>query len=141
MEPVGLSEMVRTWLMVCVSCDRYAAEAAAESSLGSRLATTIEAALRRGPLRGELALRRVHCLSGCRHAGNVALGASGKCKLRLHDLRCDDAEAVLALAERFMRSPDGELVTVDWPGHLRARLAALIRPGGAPAAPAMEADI
>lgn len=142
MDAVGLSPQDRAWLMVCVTCDRFAAAAGAEASLGSRLAATLETALRRRPRGGELALRRVHCLSGCRHPGNVALGASGKCKLRLHGLGCGDLEDVLALAERYVRSPNGELAAIDWPGRLRERLASLVRPGAAagPSPFAMQAD-
>lgn len=128
METSGRSLEVKAWLKVCVTCERSATGSQTAPSRGERLAGAIELHLQDQSFANSLALRRVPCLSGCRHPGAVALGASGKCQLRLHDIAYADAEAVVALARAFLLSSDGELPPDDWPERLVDRLATMVRP-------------
>lgn len=77
---------------------------------------------------GRLVLRRVPCLSGCKFPGNIALGASAKTKIRLNRLRPEDAEDLVALAELYAASPNGEVLEDEWPDALRGHLATTIKP-------------
>lgn len=113
---------IPAWLKVCVSCDRYAGTSE-RSGIGAKLADALAPALKQLTDSGRLALRRVPCLSGCRHPGNVMLGASGRAKLRLASLSADDAEALASLAARYAA---GEPALDDWPVQLRGRLAAVM---------------
>jgi predicted metal-binding protein len=115
----------RAWIKVCTTCDRHATP---PESIGAALADAVEvatAALRRT---NSLDFLRVPCLSGCRNPGNVALGGTGRTKLRLHRLKVDDAGAVARLAELSLGSVGGEIPERIWPQTLRGRLATIIAP-------------
>ena len=102
--------------MVCATCDRYA-EPRAAPSRGERMATALRTAAGSAPV----ALRVVECLNGCTKPCTVALRALGKASLRFSGVGPEDAPALLALAERYAASADGEVVEHAPPG-LRARL-------------------
>lgn len=115
----------RAWLKICRTCDR---QARPQGALGAALAAatyTATASLRES---GRLTFLRVPCLSGCQNPGNVAIGATGKAKLRLHRLGTCDAANVAELIEAYLRSPTGEIPMTDWPERLRPRLATAVVP-------------
>lgn len=116
------------WLKVCVSCDRFSPAPDQMTSHGERLASALEAAFRRRPFVGQPALRRVHCLSGCRSPGNIEFGAARKWKLRFHAIGAADVEAVVAVAKAYLESGHGEPVTDRRLEPLKDRLAAAIGP-------------
>jgi predicted metal-binding protein len=113
------------WLKVCVTCDRSAPSGSPRSNHGAVLADRLEAILT-GP--EAAVLRRVPCLSGCKHPGNIALGASGWAKIRLSNLDLAQAPAIAALAVRFAASGDGSLNDDEYPTGLKGHLAAVILP-------------
>ena len=77
---------------------------------------------------GHIAFRRVPCLSGCKHPGNIALGASSKVKIRLNRLRPEDVQDVMKLALLYSSSATGEVPEEEWPESLRGHLATTIHP-------------
>lgn len=113
------------WLKVCTTCNRYAP---VSGMIGEVLADALEAASREMALAGRIVFRRVPCLSGCLHPGNIALGASAKTKIRLNGLRPEDAADLVKLAELYAASPSGEIPANDWPESLKGRLATKIEP-------------
>jgi predicted metal-binding protein len=116
------------WLKVCVTCDRFASAVSGEMGHGEKLAARIEAALEKHEGSDAVALRRVPCLSGCKHPGNVAVGASGRAKFRFHDLGLECAEIVAVFAHNRLRANDDNVGPGDVPGELRSHLAAAILP-------------
>ena len=102
--------------MVCATCDRYA-EPRAAPSRGERMI----AALREAAGAEPVTLRVVECLNGCTRPCTVALRALGKASLRFSGLAPEDAPALVALAEIYAASADGEVVA-EAPPALRARL-------------------
>lgn len=117
-------------LSVCMTCDRYTAPTPGDATPGAQLADALAARMESEGLQDWLALRRVACLSGCKHACNVMLGALGKTKLRLHRITLRQVPAILRLADGFAASPRGEVDDEDWPAGLRDHLAACLPPGG-----------
>jgi predicted metal-binding protein len=116
------------WLKVCVTCDRFAGAVAGETGDGEKLAARIEAALEKHEGSDAFALRRVPCLSGCKHPGNVAVGATGRAKFRFHNLGQESAETVAAFAYDRWRANDEIVGPDDVPRELRSHLAATILP-------------
>lgn len=110
-----------SWMKVCVTCDRYASN---QGHVGEKLADAIEGVGAAVSTR----LRRVPCLSGCKHPGNVALGGPARWKIRLHGVRRENAADVVVLAEHYARAPGGELPVERWPVALRDKLAVLVPP-------------
>ncbi len=102
-------------LLVCATCDRYAAPAPSPTR-GEALAAALRAVTPR------VALRVVECLNGCPRPCTAGLRAPGKATLRFSGLGPQDAAALLALAERYDASPDGEVVDAALPESLRGRL-------------------
>lgn len=117
--------LTRAWLKVCTTCDRQADR---PGSIGEALADAVETATAALCRTAVLDFLRVPCLSGCRNPGNVALGRTGRIKLRLHRLAVADAGAVARLAELYVGSANGEVPETIWPGQLRGRLATIIAP-------------
>ncbi len=114
-------DITMPWLKICVTCDRYAPR---QGQIGGALADAIEqlgTAL-------TMTLRRVPCLSGCHHPGNVALGGVSRWKIRLHGVNTGDAAGIAALANRYARSPTGELALESWPPEIRYKLAVVVPP-------------
>lgn len=117
----GTGDAMRPWMKVCVTCDRYAP---GQGQIGETLADAVErmgAAL-------SATLRRVPCLSGCKHPGNVALGGLSRWQIRLCGLRPENAADIVVLAERYVRAPAGALPVEHWPVALRGKLAVLVPP-------------
>ena len=116
------------WLKVCTTCDRQAPREPDVPSLGERLADRIAVELRGSSDADLIALRRVPCLSGCKHPGNIALGAAGWTKIRLNSAALALSPMIAALAVRYALSGDGALGIDDVPEELRTNLAAIIPP-------------
>lgn len=116
------------WLKVCVTCDRFTEAVAGEPGHGEKLAACLHAALEKHERREAVSLRRVPCLSGCKHPGNVAVGANGRAKFRFHNLGLESAETVAAFAHNRWRANDENVGPDDVPSELRSHLAATILP-------------
>ncbi|CAN5350807.1 hypothetical protein BH10PSE4_BH10PSE4_27030 [soil metagenome] len=115
------------WLKVCVTCSRFDERSPGQASVGEGLADAIDQLLVEAAFGDALALRRVPCLSGCKHPGNIALGAPDKTKLRLNAVTAGDAPAIVRLAAAYLASADGEPANDSWPGDLKGHLATTIR--------------
>jgi predicted metal-binding protein len=115
------------WLKVCVSCDRFATAASCGPNYGERLADRVAAALNEDKRQHQIMLRRVPCLSGCKHPGNVAVGATGRTKFRFHNLGLECAQAIVAFAtQRLLPNcdeADGDTISLELKGHLAAIMA------------------
>jgi predicted metal-binding protein len=122
----------RDTLYVCRTCPREAWRAGGAAGEGERLAQGLRAALAQSPLGGRVDLLVVHCLGGCPKPCNVALTGAGKVYLRFNRLGEGDLAAVLALADRYASTRDGEVgerLPGELKGRLALRLAADIAPG------------
>jgi predicted metal-binding protein len=116
------------WLKVCVTCDRSHRLAPGEQGHGAQLAEHVAAVLKDQDVGGNIALRRVPCLSGCKHPGNIAVGAMGRASIRFHDLGVKSAVAVVEMAKRFLARGDCLLNDGDIPEELNGHVAAMILP-------------
>lgn len=119
---------VRHILSVCRTCHRYAARSPGESTPGERLAHRLEALIAGTALAERLTLRRVECLSGCRHPCNVSLSAFGKTRLRFNNVGPEQAEPLVVLARRYLDSAGGEVRGEAGPLGLEARIASAVPP-------------
>lgn len=119
---------VRHILAVCRTCHRYATLPPGEPTPGERLADRLEALIAGTGLAERLTLRRVECLSGCRHPCNVSLSAFGKTRLRFNSVGPEQAEPLVVLARRYLDSAHGEVRGDAGPLGLEARIASAIRP-------------
>lgn len=115
------------WLKVCTTCSRYAA-APQTSTMGSALADALEDLTAPLARAGLLALRRVPCLAGCKHPGNIALGAPAKTKIRLNGLAVGDAGALAELAAAYLASVGPCIDSRDWPSGLEEHVAVMVAP-------------
>jgi predicted metal-binding protein len=104
-------------LLVCATCDRYAAPRPSPTRGEALIAALREAA---GGI--PLSLRVVECLNGCPKPCTVALRAPGKASLRFSEIAPADAPALIALAHRYAGSADGEVADAALPEALRLRL-------------------
>ena len=116
------------WLKVCVTCDRSTSLESDQLGHGAELADRIGVVLRDQDLTSQITLRRVPCLSGCKHPGNIAVGAMGRASIRLHNLGLESAGAVVELAMRFMTHSEDALNNDVIPHELNEHLAGIILP-------------
>jgi predicted metal-binding protein len=116
------------WLKVCVTCDRSLRLAPGEQGHGAQLADQVAAELNDQARAQNIILRRVPCLSGCKHPGNIAVGAMGRASIRFHDLGLKSAGAVVEMATQFLARGDGIWDDDDIPQELNGHLAAMILP-------------
>jgi predicted metal-binding protein len=116
------------WLKVCVTCDRSARLEPDQLGHGAKLADRIGGTLHDQGVSSKITVRRVPCLSGCKHPGNIAVGAMGRASIRLHNLGLERAGAVVELAMRFMAHSEGALNDDVIPHELNGHLAAIILP-------------
>jgi predicted metal-binding protein len=116
------------WLKVCVTCERSLQLAPGEQGHGAQLANHIAAALKDQAGAQNIILRRVPCLSGCKHPGNIAVGAMGRASIRFHNMGLKSAGAVIEMATRLLACGDGTWDDDDIPQELNGYLAALILP-------------
>lgn len=117
-------------ILVCLTCDRYAPPVPGEIGPGRRLALALAARARDGG--GGVTVRTVECLNGCPKPCTAALRTSGKCLIRFSGLAPEDAPALIALAECYGASADGNLDPDQFPGGLREKLSLrvpVLRPG------------
>jgi predicted metal-binding protein len=115
------------WLKVCTTCSRYAKPQGARTS-GAALADALESRTIDLIASGCLSLRRVPCLAGCKHPGNVALGASDKIKIRLNGVSAAHADTLGRFVALYVQSKDGAIDDDDWPEGLRALVAIMVAP-------------
>ena len=119
------SSAVKSWLKVCITCDRYAKQ---QADVGAPLADALSDATDKLIGEGVLTFLRVACLSGCHNPGNIALGAHGKTKIRLHGLTIGDLQGLTKLTTLYAASPTGVIPASLWPEQLQGRLATSIDP-------------
>ena len=103
-------------IFVCVTCNRYAAPAPGEVAPGRRLAAALLAQS------SGVTIRTVECLNGCPRPCTAALRMPGKCVIRFSGLTPEDAPALIAAAELYAASADGNLL----PGAMQESLAGKI---------------
>ncbi len=104
-------------LLVCATCDRYAAPRPSPTR-----GEALIAALRDAASGTRLSLRIVECLNGCPRPCTVALRAPGKASLRFSEIAPADAPSLIAVALRYAESADGEVADAALPEALRERL-------------------
>lgn len=92
-------------LKVCVTCNRYAVRS---GGIGQALARALEDAGSSLIAAGAILLRKVPCLSGCKHPGNVELGRLGGEKIRLSNVAPGHAPAIIDLARIYSENNDEE---------------------------------
>ncbi|HQS68546.1 MAG: hypothetical protein B7Y36_08645 [Novosphingobium sp. 28-62-57] len=114
------------WLKVCVTCDRTVPTGPGQKGHGAQLADCIETVLQDRAVAGNITMRRVPCLSGCKHPGNIAVGAMGRATIRFHNLRPEKARVVVEMAARFQARGDGSWDEKAIPEELNDHLAAVI---------------
>lgn len=119
---------VRHILAVCRTCHRYAPPRPGEPTPGESLADRLETLIAGTGLAERLTLRRVECLSGCRHPCNVSLSALGKTRLRFNGVGPEQAEPLVLLARRYLDSTRGEVRGDAGPLGLETRIASAIPP-------------
>lgn len=98
-------------LKVCMTCDRYAPH---PGGIGQPLARALEEAGASLIAAGVLPLRKVPCLSGCKHPGNVELGRQGGEKIRLSNVAPRHAEAIIGLLGVYSANSDEENRTLSF---------------------------
>lgn len=87
-----------------MTCDRYGPR---PGGLGAALAAALEEAGSSLIAAGRIVLRKVPCLSGCKHPGNVELGRLGGEKIRLSNIGPGQVAAVMELAGRYVGNGSG----------------------------------
>lgn len=107
-------------IFICTTCNRYAPTPAGEASPGLSLALAMK---REVAIAGKaVTVRMVECLNTCLQPCAAALREPGKAVLRFGRLEPVDAPALLATAEAYARTPDGDLPASALPGRLREKL-------------------
>lgn len=113
-------------LHICQTCARDAPRAADGRTRGQHLTAALLAALETHPVRAQLTVRKVPCLSGCLSPCNVSLRAPGKTSVRLSRLAPEHVTAVLAFASLYVESTDGEVDPLRLPVALEGKMTARI---------------
>ncbi|GAB4216836.1 MAG: hypothetical protein OHK0012_19920 [Synechococcales cyanobacterium] len=81
------------------------------------------------PLRQQVELRQVDCLSGCSHPCTIAVAAPGKLSCLFGDLPpLEAAPQVLRFVEHYVASPDGSVLRSQRPPLLQPGFLAKIPP-------------
>jgi predicted metal-binding protein len=107
-------------IIVCLTCDRYAAPPADEPTPGRRLAAALQA--NASSPGHQITVRTVECLNGCPHPCTAALRRPGKCLIRFSGLTPDDAPALIEAAELYAASRDGNIPAEALPASLREKI-------------------
>jgi predicted metal-binding protein len=107
-------------IIVCLTCNRYAAAVAGEATPGRRLAAALQAEAQQ-PGR-PVTVRTVECLNGCPHPCTAALRMPGKCVIRFSGLTPDDAPALIEAAAHYAASADGDIPDDALPSSLRDKI-------------------
>jgi predicted metal-binding protein len=95
----GADALSPSWLKVCVTCDRYGRP---PGSLGAALAAALEEAGSSLIAAGQIVLRKVPCLSGCKNPGNVELGRLGGEKIRLSNVEPGQVPAIIESIGKYV---------------------------------------
>ncbi len=109
-------------IFICTTCNRYSPVAAGEISPGLRLA---QARKRTAAAAGNT----VECLNTCPQPCAAALREPGKTVIRFGRLEAEDAPDLLAAAEAYARTPDGDVPESAMPARLRAKVTGLVTLG------------
>ncbi len=114
---------MRHTMYVCRSCvwDEQQRERDGERQ-GEFLIEAIRKLTKKWRLRDDFTIRTVYCLNGCKSPCNVGFRTPGKYSLRFSRLTPSDAKAVLAFADRYFASADGDVPEGDWPAGLNGNL-------------------
>ena len=113
-------------IIVCLTCNRYAAPRAGEPTPGRRLAVALLASARSPG--HEVTVRTVECLNGCPHPCTAALRTPGKCIIRFSGLTPEDAPALIEAAEHYAISHDGNIPSEAIPASLRSKVSLMVGP-------------
>lgn len=114
-------------IFICTTCNRYAPAPAGELSPGLRLAQTMK---RSAAAAGNaVAVRMVECLNTCPQPCAAALREPGKAVIRFGRLELEDAPALLAAAEAYDQTQDGDLPETAMPERLRAKVTGCVTLG------------
>lgn len=115
-------------LKVCVTCDRSRRLVPGETAHGAQLADHIETELKNQDGAQHVILRRVPCLSGCKHPGNIAVRAVGRVNIRLHNLGLKSAATVVEMALKSSADGKGTSNVKHMPLELSDNVASIIPP-------------
>lgn len=114
-------------IFVCTTCNRYAQAPVDETTPGLRLALAMkQAAAATGT---SLAVRMVECLNTCPQPCAAALREPGKAVIRFGRLEPEDAPALLAVAEAYAQTPQGDVAASAIPARLRAKITGCVTLG------------
>jgi predicted metal-binding protein len=114
-------------IFICTTCNRYAQAPPGEMSPGLRLAQAMK---REAAAAGNsLAVRMVECLNTCPQPCAAALREPGKAVIRFGRLEPEDAPALLAVAEAYAQTRNGDLADSAMPARLRAKVTGCITLG------------
>lgn len=105
-------------LLICRTCPRYGSDS---GSFGEALAAAVT-----GPAHARgVRVSHIPCLGGCPNAGNVALDASGKPRVRFSRITPDDVGALLDATAEYDASESGH--PEDWrvPPEIAGRMTAV----------------
>ncbi len=120
-------------IFVCTTCNRYAPPASDVATPGMQLAQAMKrAAAAAGTA---VAVRMVECLNTCPQPCAATLREPGKVVIRFGRLEPDDAPALLAAAEAYAETANGDLTESAIPERLRAKVTGLVTLGVLEAAP------
>jgi predicted metal-binding protein len=114
-------------IFICTTCNRYAPAAAGEISPGLKLAQAMKRAA--AAAGNAVAVRMVECLNTCPQPCAAALREPGKAVIRFGRLEAEDAPDLLAAAEAYARTPDGDVPDSAMPPRLRAKVTGLVTLG------------
>ncbi|WP_419760564.1 DUF1636 family protein [Acidisoma sp.] len=114
-------------VFICTTCNRYDPPAAGEDAPGLQLARAMKrAAAANG---STVAVRMVECLNTCPQPCAATLREPGKIVIRFGQLGLDDAPALLAAAETYARTANGEIAESAMPERLRRKVTGLVTLG------------
>lgn len=114
-------------IFVCTTCNRYEPPAADTASPGLQLAQTMKRMAAEGG--HAVAIRMVECLNTCPQPCAAALREPGKVVIRFGRLGPEDALALLAAAEAYAETKNGDLAESAIPERLRPKVTGCVTLG------------
>jgi predicted metal-binding protein len=125
-DPISPAESAH--IFVCRNCphpERHHGRGAPEGA-GLEIARRVEAAAASAGV--AVILRRVECLSGCRHPCNVRITSPGRAGYAFRLLEPADAAAVVEFARDYLATADGCIAKTDMANALAQGLVAMSPP-------------
>lgn len=114
-------------IFVCTTCNRYAPPEAGEDTPGLQLARAMKRAA--AAAGNTVAVRMVECLNTCPQPCAAALREPGKVVIRFGRLGPEDAPALLAAAQIYAETANGDLAESAMPERLRDKVTGCVTLG------------